>query len=112
MTQPLISVNSSNGPIADGDEEQEDDADGDKVHLVEHLGQARHGDPALVGRVHAHHRAEVRREATRHDGVGEDVLHDQVRSRQERRELPCMPCQPTSQPTSHRFILIHGHGCN
>ena len=48
-----------------------------------------HGDPPLAGRVHAHRRAQVRREAARHGGVGEDVLHDQVRPRQERRQLPC-----------------------
>jgi hypothetical protein len=78
-------------PVADADGDEEDDADGDEVDLVEALGQARHGDAPLALRVHAHRRAEVRREAARHGGVGEDVLHDQVRASQERRELPC--CQ-------------------
>ena len=84
-----VASSSSNGPVADADGDDEDDADGDEVHLVEPLRQARHGDPPLAGRVHADRRAQVRREASRHGGVGEDVLHDQVRPRQERRELPC-----------------------
>ena len=97
----------SNRPVADADGEQEDDADGDEVHLVEPLGQARHGDPPLAGRVHADRRAEVRREAARHGGVGEDVLHDQVRPRQERRELPCMPTM-----ANHIGSWSWSHGLN
>lgn len=76
-------------PVADADGDEEDDPDGDEVDLVEAVGEARHGDPPLAGRVHADRRAHVRREAARHGGVGEDVLHDQVRPRQERSEFPC-----------------------
>ena len=76
-------------PVANADGDEEDDGDGDEIDLVESLGQALHDDPPLARRVHADRRAEVRREAARHGGVGEDVLHDQVRPRQERRELPC-----------------------
>ena len=72
-------------PVADADGDEEDDADSDKVNLVEALGEAWHGDPPLARRVDAHRCAEVRREAPRHGGVGEDVLHDQVRPCQERR---------------------------
>jgi hypothetical protein len=75
-------------PVANADGDDEDDGDGDEVDLVEPAGQARHGDPPLAGRVHADRRAQVRREAACHGGVGEDVLHDQVRPCQERRELP------------------------
>lgn len=75
-------------PVADADGDEEDDADGDEVNLVEALGEAWHGDPPLARRVDAHRCAEVRREAPRHGGVGEDILHDQVRPGQERRQLP------------------------
>ena len=94
-----VASSSSNGPVADADGDEEDDADGDEVHLVEPLRQPRHGDPPLAGRVDADRRAQVRREAPRHGGVGEDVLHDQVGPRQESRELTCHPSSQNSECT-------------
>ncbi|GJM87966.1 hypothetical protein PR202_ga03977 [Eleusine coracana subsp. coracana] len=98
-TNPITMMNTMNATCTAvstrfTDELSLDDSDGDEVDLVEPFRQARHGDPPLARRVDADRRAEVRREAARHGGVGEDVLHDQVRARQERSKLPCHFLQP------------------